>query len=875
MGTKGIMTSAILIISVFALTGWHDYNNAQNIDVNRNQPQFRSGDGTLNDPFEISNITELQNIKNHPTSHFVLVNDIDASETRYWNDGKGFEPLGKDPDYFTGTLNGLGHRINDLFISRSEEYVGLLSSLGTGSTMYPQSGSTVSNLFLRRCHVEGNGRVGGLAGLNRGNIQNCGVEGEVFGTDLDVGGLVGTNYKDPSLIENSFFIGNVTSTFNNIGGIAGINHGNIIRSYSISRVFDKGAYGYEMGGISSWNNGNIIECYSEGEIISNAPYEEIVNVVGEKIVSNNVGGLIGFNTGNIYDCYSKCFVTGKGYVGGLVGCNFESLPLIGIITNCYSTGHVEGRYEGGLVGYNNSVSPKSSFWDVNTSGQNESDGGEGKTTEEMMTKSTFTDAGWDFEEDWDIEEGETYPYFKWAVKEPITITSLDPVEETFQDENYYYDFNCTSEDDDQTYWFLNSNATWLNMDQSTGELQGTPTNDDVGWCWVNVSAYRGLQYFDTFSFKISVLNVNDIPVITSDPVLMATEDVSYSYNVIAIDEDISVTSEVLTFSLDDAPENMTINPDTGSINWIPTNWQADQEFTVIVNVTDGETFAIQEFEITVANVNDPPVIFASSPATNVLENDTYSEQFEAIDQDPTQDELVWSFESNASWLEIDYKTGELSGSPDDGDVGQFWVNITVSDGNGGTDSFNYSIAVLGKPEEQDRDGDGVPDTEDFFPDDLTEWDDSDEDGVGDNSDIFPSDPDEWDDSDNDTIGDNSDAFPTDPAASIDTDGDGLPDSWNDGFGPEDSTSDPPLVIDLYPDDPDNEATDDDDDDDDSTGDDDADDDDTGLSGSDGSNTGILLIVGLVAAIAIVAFLFFGKKKEPVGKLEESVDESED
>jgi len=142
---------------------------------------------------------------------------------------------------------------------------------------------------------------------------------------------------------------------------------------------------------------------------------------------------------------------------------------------------------------------------------------------------------------------------------------------------------------------------------------------------------------------------------------------------------------------------------------------------------------------------------------------------------------------------------------------------------------------------------------------------------------YPDDPDKWEvvepvdpDRDKDGIPDDEDAFPTDPAASVDTDGDGLPDSWNEGFGPEDSTSDPPLVIDLYPDDPDNEATDDD-----STGDDDADDDDTGSSGSDESGLGILLIVGLVAAIAIAAFLFFGKKKEPVGKLEESVDESED
>jgi len=38
--------------------------------------------------------------------------------------------------------------------------------------------------------------------------------------------------------------------------------------------------------------------------------------------------------------------------------------------------------------------------------------------------------------------------------------------------------------------------------------------------------------------------------------------------------------------------------------------------------------------------------------------------------------------------------------------------------------------------------------------------------------------------------------------------------------------------------------------------------------------GMLLIIGLVAAMVIVAFLFFWKKKVPVGKLEDADDESE-
>jgi hypothetical protein len=39
----------------------------------------------------------------------------------------------------------------------------------------------------------------------------------------------------------------------------------------------------------------------------------------------------------------------------------------------------------------------------------------GQTTAQMQTKSTFTDAGWDFGNLWTICEGTHYPRFQWQV----------------------------------------------------------------------------------------------------------------------------------------------------------------------------------------------------------------------------------------------------------------------------------------------------------------------------------------------------------------------------------------------------------------------------------------------------------------------------
>lgn len=75
--------------------------------------------------------------------------------------------------------------------------------------------------------------------------------------------------------------------------------------------------------------------------------------------------------------------------------------------------------------------------------------------------------------------------------------------------------------------------------------------------------------------------------------------------------------------------------------------------------------------------------------------------------------------------------------------------------SGGWNSYTWKSEILTnfRVDEKDRDGDGVPDSEDTFPDDSTEWRDSDGDGVGDNRDYYPYDSTKWkeDSSDDDNI----------------------------------------------------------------------------------------------------------------------------
>ncbi|UCG59933.1 MAG: hypothetical protein JSU70_10505 [Phycisphaerales bacterium] len=136
---------------------------------------------------------------------------------------------------------------------------------------------------------------------------------------------------------------------------------------------------------------------------------------------NFVGGLVG-NTeyGTILSCYARGDVSARYMVGGLAGRSLSST-----VASAYSAGSVSGRtYVGGLVGYGESRHRiTASFWDIETSGQTTSDGGTGKTTAQMQTESTFTNAGWDFvgemengtEDIWSICEGTNYPRLVWQI----------------------------------------------------------------------------------------------------------------------------------------------------------------------------------------------------------------------------------------------------------------------------------------------------------------------------------------------------------------------------------------------------------------------------------------------------------------------------
>jgi hypothetical protein len=184
---------------------------------------------------------------------------------------------------------------------------------------------------------------------------------------------------------------------NYIGTLVGWNKGTISNCNLAGRV----AGATNVGGLVGINEGTIGMCSFSGAVSGKNSGTE-----------NNVGGLVGYNFAVIMDSYSLASVSGGDCIGGLVGQN--TLSFANPIRRCYSAGKVTGQTNvGGLVGFASVRQfTATAFWDTQTSGQSASFIGTGKTTAQMKTKSTFTDAGWDFVAVWDIIAGQSYPFLR-------------------------------------------------------------------------------------------------------------------------------------------------------------------------------------------------------------------------------------------------------------------------------------------------------------------------------------------------------------------------------------------------------------------------------------------------------------------------------
>lgn len=230
-------------------------------------------------------------------------------------------------------------------------------------------------------------------------------------------------------------------------GLFGIVQNGIIRDMGLGDASISG--GYYSGGLAGVLNITAVKhCFVTGDItllgdrafagglfgcVNGSKIYNCFNsakVEDTECLGGSIGGIAGVITSCYFmNCYNAGTIDGADLVGGLVGCVGNCLPNGLSLANCYNSGKIIGKSRsGGLVGgfsCTSSVSSVRSYWDIESSGQEDSCGGIGLSTAQMKQASTFS--GWDIDGEghtgklWRIYEGCTYPLLRSFLKRATAV----------------------------------------------------------------------------------------------------------------------------------------------------------------------------------------------------------------------------------------------------------------------------------------------------------------------------------------------------------------------------------------------------------------------------------------------------------------------
>jgi DNA-directed RNA polymerase subunit H (RpoH/RPB5) len=209
---------------------------------------------------------------------------------------------------------------------------------------------------------------------------------------------------------------------------------------------------------------------------------------------------------------------------------------------------------------------------------------------------------------------------------------------------------------------------------------------------VTDSGTPALDDFETFD--ITVVEVNDAPVLAAIGAKSGDELVEITFTAAAADADLPV--DTLTFSLDgDAPAGAVIT-EGGVFTWTPTEAQGGAAYTFDVVVSDGGLSDSETITVTVNEVNVAPVLAEiGAKSGDELVEITFTAT--AVDADVPADTLTFSLADGASGsipagasITAD---GVFTWTPTEAQGGAAYTfDVVVSDG-GLSDSETVTVTV--------------------------------------------------------------------------------------------------------------------------------------------------------------------------------------
>lgn len=296
---------------------------------------FEAGDGTAENPYQISTVGGLMQIKSNPEAFYAVVADIDADGVTV-----------SSPDFnFTGALDGRGHVISNLTLSGRAllpVVSGEVSQSGEEGEApeIDRTKGSVKNLKFYNARMDATVDAQGLliGRLTAGTVTNVHFYNSKITSTENVAGIVG-NAVSYSLVSECSFDGEILSPENSVGGIVySTSTNSSVNACAFSGSIEGGTeVGGILGSVGSYGNG-AVNCHVNADIKGKNTIGGIVGTAAKVPFSNNhVEGTLTATEASSWGGGSK--------VGGIAG----SYP------NIYSEDEGDGTAEVTPMIFNNFV----------------------------------------------------------------------------------------------------------------------------------------------------------------------------------------------------------------------------------------------------------------------------------------------------------------------------------------------------------------------------------------------------------------------------------------------------------------------------------------------------------------------------------------
>ena len=284
--------------------------------------------------------------------------------------------------------------------------------------------------------------------------------------------------------------------------------------------------------------------------------------------------------------------------------------------------------------------------------------------------------------------------------------------------------NATDSDGDMLNFTNQSTFPSFYINRTTGIINFTGTDEDVGMWKVNLTASDGKTDNKT-SINLSIYNVNDGPVLPEVGNITVDEDSNSTFYFYVYDDDFLIPQESKSYYNESLNYSVTIegpntslftpeyvslsqNISTYMVNFTPSKTDVGL-YNVTLNITDfsGEKNSTS-FNITVNEINHLPVIDKIDNQTSGI-NNSFSLIINSTDIEDGNSNVTggntnltyfYNFLTGTSIFNLtnfNTTTGVIDMTMNDTTRGKYQINVTVNDTEGGENSSIFWLSVYDYP----------------------------------------------------------------------------------------------------------------------------------------------------------------------------------